>query len=200
VTARTSAIVLAGGRSERFGSDKMRARLDGAPLMHHVVRAAAAAVEEVWVVVAHDADPPDVEHLGLPVPVKVVRDLLSDEGPLAGAYTGLAAAEGEWALLLTGDAPRVPAPLLRGLVGEAMRRKQAVALLEEGRLRPAPAVYPREGARAAVHELLVGGERRLRRMLEVLPVVALDEWFWRPLDEFAGWRRDIDTPEDLATA
>ena len=46
-----SPIVLAGGASSRFGSDKLAAPLDGRPLLHHALDAVAAVADHVIVVV-----------------------------------------------------------------------------------------------------------------------------------------------------
>lgn len=52
----TAAIVLAGGRSTRFGSDKLEARIDGRTLLTRVVEAAVAAgCDPVVVVTAREA-------------------------------------------------------------------------------------------------------------------------------------------------
>jgi molybdopterin-guanine dinucleotide biosynthesis protein A len=71
----TAGIVLAGGRSSRFGeSDKLRVDLRGRPLFHHAVLALAVLCDEVIVVVAAEAD----DALPLPgdaaVPTRVVHD------------------------------------------------------------------------------------------------------------------------------
>ena len=51
----TSAIVLAGGASTRFGGDKLRATLDGRPLLDHALEAVGAIANPVVVVIAPDA-------------------------------------------------------------------------------------------------------------------------------------------------
>jgi 2-C-methyl-D-erythritol 4-phosphate cytidylyltransferase len=59
--ARTSAIVVAGGRGDRFGAPKQFSDVGGARLVDHAVAAAAAVCDEVVVVlpsgVAWDGDP-----------------------------------------------------------------------------------------------------------------------------------------------
>ncbi len=190
-------MILAGGRSQRFGRDKLRAPLDGVPWLHHVVRAAAAVADEIVLVLSHAGPAPDLAGLRLEVPLRPVRDLLSQAGPLAGAYTGLSAATGERVLLLAGDAPWVPAPLLRALIDEAQRRIPGVALAWDGMTWPMPAVLPRERTRLAAEQLLVDGERRLRSLLDAAGVVPLAEAFWSPLDPEGRWSLDVDVPEDL---
>ncbi|HSW43930.1 MAG TPA: NTP transferase domain-containing protein, partial [Patescibacteria group bacterium] len=56
--ARVTGIVLAGGRSTRFGEDKLVAEVGGRPLLHLAIDAVATAVDEVVVVVGADAPAP----------------------------------------------------------------------------------------------------------------------------------------------
>ncbi|MDQ3209832.1 MAG: NTP transferase domain-containing protein, partial [Actinomycetota bacterium] len=58
-TGVVSGIVLAGGRSSRFGvDDKLAATYDGMPLLHHPVLRLAEITGDVVVVLAPDAPEP----------------------------------------------------------------------------------------------------------------------------------------------
>ena len=188
-----AAIVLAGGRSRRFGRDKLQAELAGLPLLHHTVRTAREVCDEVVVVAAHGGALPDLSALD----ARLVRDRLDDEGPLAGAVTGLGAVRAPRALLLAGDAPHVPACLLTALGAEPLAG--ALALSFEGRAWPMPSRLDVATALVAAERLLASGERRLRVLLGVLEATSLDEAWWRPLDPSGEWMRDVDRPEDLAS-
>ena len=79
-------VVLAGGRSRRFGRDKLAAILpDGRPMLAHAVDAVAAACGPVVVVLAPDAQAP----AGMPSGVELVRDTEPFGGPVAGLLRGL---------------------------------------------------------------------------------------------------------------
>ncbi len=80
-------IVLAGGRSSRFGSDKLAAEREGVPLLHHAVLRVAEVADDVVVVLA-----PGASGAGLPPGVRVANDPTEGEGPLAGLHAGLLAA------------------------------------------------------------------------------------------------------------
>ena len=187
-----AAIVLAGGRSRRFGADKLRAEFAGLPLLHHTVRVAREVCEEVVVVAAYAGALPDLGALD----ARVVRDRLDDEGPLAGAVTGLGAVRAARAVVLAGDAPYVPAGLLAALAAEP--RAGALALWFDGRVKPMPSRLDVATALGTAERLLASGERRLRVLLKVLEATSLDEAWWRPLDPPGKWMRDVDRPEDLA--
>ena len=55
----------------------------------------------------------------------------------------------------------------------------------------------REAAAAAVDELTLAGERRLRALIDRLDGVALPLAAWRDLDPDGATLRDVDVPDDL---
>ena len=105
-------VVLAGGRSRRYGSDKAFAELGGVSLVHRAARTLLPLAGRV-VVVANDLDRHSLE--GKPVR----PDLVSGIGPLGGLHTAIAWAAEEGlrgAVVLATDMPFVPTPLLEDLV------------------------------------------------------------------------------------
>ena len=64
-------IVLAGGRSARFGRDKLAEPIDGVPMLHRVVRTLASQCDETIVSVPFDGPVPDTPE---DVAVVLVRD------------------------------------------------------------------------------------------------------------------------------
>ena len=84
------AIVLAGGASARFGSDKLAASLDGRPVLHHALEAVGAVADRIVVVIPPKAPLPSVPEV-LAKRVVFARDAAAFGGPLAGLAAGLAA-------------------------------------------------------------------------------------------------------------
>ena len=189
-------IVLAGGRSSRFGeADKLRAELRGRPLFHHTVLALAVVCDEVIVVVAANAvEPPPPEDAT--VPVRVVHDRIADAGPLAGLVAGLEAADSELVLVAGGDQPDLTTPLL-GLLAGSIRDADAAVLAERDRPRPIPAVLRRVPALEAALARLPTDQRSLRALIADLRPVVVPERTWRRVDPDGAWRRDVDRPVDL---
>ncbi len=195
VHAALTGIVLAGGRSSRFGRDKLAEPHRGEPLLHHALRRLAEVCGEIVLVL-----PPGSPEPALPdgAPVRVARDPVPYEGPLAGAHAGLLATRTELALLAGGDMPE-PVP---AVIREMVRRAEAtgaaaVALRHGGRLRPLPSLVRTEPARRAAATLLARGERRLRALLEALGPTALEEDAWTALDPGRRTLLDVDEPGDL---
>jgi molybdopterin-guanine dinucleotide biosynthesis protein A len=95
-----AAVVLAGGRSTRFGSDKLAAEIDGVPLLHRAV----APLPADWqiIVVGPDRD------LGNRTRALTVREDPPGGGPAAALVAGATAALAAGAdtiVTLPGDAP-----------------------------------------------------------------------------------------------
>jgi molybdenum cofactor guanylyltransferase len=188
-------IVLAGGRSTRFGSDKLAAIVGGIPLLHHPILRLAEMCREVVVVLAADAAEPA---LPMGAPSRVVRDAVEGEGPLAGVVAGLGACGTEWAVIAGGDMPDLRTSVLLEMLtvaGEA--GADAVTLQDGDRSRPLPIVVRVPPAREAAHALLHAGERRLRALPDALRTAVVDERTWLALDPGRMTLHDVDEPGDL---
>ena len=190
-----SGIVLAGGRSTRFGSDKLAASLDGVALVRRAVDALAQVTDGVIVVL-----PPGVERHDLPDGATVTHDLQEGEGPLAGLHTGLlAAVRSDQVLVAGGDMPELQPSVLRLLLETLDDASVDAAALADGdRPRPLPVALRTWPAADAVHSLLHAGRRRLRDALDSLRTAVIDEATWTALDPARLTLRDIDEPGDLS--
>ena len=195
--AGVSAIVLAGGRSSRYGSDKLSATLDGRALLDRGIEAVSTVSDEVLVVLAPG------DNRALPRSVVAVRRVVDPElhgGPLVGLLAGLEEAGQPLVLVTGGDMPTLSPAVLGAMIRALVASESgadAVVLVSRGDRVPLPAVL-RTGAATAVARRLVGdGERRLRSLFERLPTRALAESEWRPLDPAGSTLRDVDRPSDL---
>lgn len=194
-------IVLAGGRSSRFGTDKLAALVDGEPLLHHALRAVAAmpADGDVILVIGRDAPVPPLP-FDLGACVRVERDPEAFGGPLVGLAAALSVLPDDaLAIVVAGDMPSLRPPVLRLLAATLEANPgAAVALLAHDEPAPLPAALRVRAARTAAANALAGGERSLRALIEALPTVRVPVADWRALDGDAATLRDIDTAADLA--
>ncbi len=187
-------IVLAGGRSSRFGSDKLAAELDGRPLLHHALTAVAMVAAQIVVVVAPDAEPAIPQ--SLEARVRVVHDPEPFGGPLVGLVAALAYVDSPIAIVVGGDMPNLVPAVLHRLV-TALGPAQAALLEVPGRVQPLPAALDVPAARAAGSEVVARGGRSLRDLLGRLDPVVLPAPVWLALDPAAATIADIDRPSDL---
>ena len=189
---RVGAIVLAGGRSSRFGRDKLAEPIDGRPMLDHTVDAIRAIATEIVVVAARDGV------LVLPAGVTVAHDAQAYEGPLAGLATGLAGLEPavDRIVVVGGDMPTLVPAVLRRMI-DRLEGADLVVLADDVGPRPLPMALRRSRAGPAVERLLGSGERRLRALLSHLDVVVLEPAMWRADDPSGQTLRDVDLPDDL---
>lgn len=187
-------IVLAGGRSTRFGADKMQATYRGQPLLHHAALRLSELCDDVVVVLA-----PDGDAAGLPPGIRTARDTTEGEGPLAGMHAGLvAAARSDAAIVIGGDMPDLQLDVVHEMTRVLDESGvEAVVLADGDRARPLPAVVRTAPATAAAHALLHEGRRRLRDAIDALRTAVIDEATWTALDPARRSVFDVDEPGDL---
>jgi len=191
-----SAVVLAGGRSSRFGRDKLAEPLGGRPLLEYAILAAGSVTRDVVVIGA----PVERRLPAMPgVTVRVAADAEPFAGPLVALATALELVREPLALVVAGDmptlVPSVLAALLRSL--DAADGLEATALLFRSRRQPLPMALRVGAATLAVGRNVAGGDRSLQSLLSMLRTKDLDETEWRSLDPGAATLRDVDRPEDL---
>jgi molybdopterin-guanine dinucleotide biosynthesis protein A len=191
-----TAIVLAGGRSARFGADKLAQDLDGRPVLEHVLERVRAIASDVVVV-----RPPDAHDIT--AGARIVHDPEPFGGPLIGVLAGLEAAREPLSLVVGGDMPRLEPDVLtlmvRSLSAADPHDIDAVVLQGRGRVQPLPIAARTGAATTAAQRALGHGARSLTAWLEALRTRTLRDEDWRPLDPTAATLVDIDAPEDLET-
>ena len=193
MTGRIGAVVLAGGRSSRFGRDKLAEPIDGRPLLHHAVAAVQIVATDLIVVIAPGAS------IEPPPGARLVHDARAFEGPLAGLAAGLAALHPavDRAVVVAGDMPSLAPAVLARLIEALGPSVEAVVLESDGRLNPLPMALRPATALPAARRLLASGERRLGALPGAIPTHVIAEAAWRLDDPGASTLRDIDRQADL---
>lgn len=187
-----AAIVLAAGAATRFGSPKALARLDGRPLLEHVLDAIrSAGIDEIVVVLGHAADEieegidwlserrvrnPDPRHLSssLQVGLAAVADI---EPPVRGV------------LIALGDQPRTRPEVIHALVSASRDPGARVVIPRYAEGGGANPVVVTRAAFGLIDEAT--GDRGLG------PILASDEDLVLEV-AVPGSNPDVDTPSDLA--
>jgi molybdopterin-guanine dinucleotide biosynthesis protein A len=182
------AAVLNGGASTRFGQDKAIFRIDGVPMIGHVIQAVAALDIETVFVGRAMADMPNIA-------------AISDNGPPAGPLGAMLAVidafPGRDILLLPCDLPRLTPAHLKLLAAPLNAGVGARVPVIDGIITPIPGHY---SAHAVGHfrTAAAAGGRSLRAVLDGLDLDRLlPETLGEAGLEPAGFD-DIDTPEALA--
>jgi molybdenum cofactor guanylyltransferase len=192
-----SGIVLAGGRSSRFGGDKLAARIGDSTLLERAVAAVAAVSTEVIVVLAAGDER---ELPAASVPVRRAVDPEPFGGPLVGLLAGLEAAREPIAIVAGGDMPTLSPDVLRKLLSVLLASDgsyDGAVLVRRGETRPLPCAVRNGAATLSARRLLGDGERSLRAFIRSLSALSIAEGDWRPLDPTAATLYDVDVPGDL---
>ena len=142
-----SAVVLAGGRSQRMGRDKAWLESDGQALITRAVSTVrAAGIKEVFI---SGRAGTDYSAIGCPV----LLDREPGHGPLGGVERALETSSAPLVLVLAVDLPRMAPCFLRQLAAQCDLLTGVVPSLR-GSLEPLAAIYPRRCS-ATVRECLL---------------------------------------------
>ncbi|WP_049986080.1 molybdenum cofactor guanylyltransferase [Halobellus rufus] len=170
-----AALILAGGRSTRFGDrDKAVADLAGTPMIRRVADRLAPVVDEV--VINCRVDQVDAIESALsgfdPEPSFAV-DRDPDAGPMAGIARGLEAVDAPYTFVVACDMPFVDPDVVRLLFERAAGHDAAVPRLDEW-YQTTQAVYRTEEMAAACRRALDRGADRIVTPLDELDAVVVD--------------------------
>ncbi len=209
--ASLTAIVLAGGRSQRLGLTlpKPLIGLGGKLLLARVADTLKSLCKEQILVVRRSQED-DVPDLGIALGMHVVTDVEGADGPLSAISAGLDSATTQLAFVVGADYPF----LSRALIIEMTRVSQlgvgdgcsAVFVRHANRLNPLHAVYPVEVWRvltgAALNQGLRSPTELMNRVLEedIHPIQVMTEDEVERIDPRLLSLFDVDTLDDLGVA
>lgn len=155
-----SAVLMAGGESQRMGRDKARLVWGGRPLWQwQMDKLRAVAPEKIFLSVRSDTN-------WRPADVQLIVDLRPSRGPLSGLGATLGAIETDHLLVLAVDMPFMTNEHLDVLCGFATNGMGVVPMID-GRAEPLCAIYPKE-ARKAVEQALEGDDFSLQAVVKKL--------------------------------
>lgn len=154
VKRRATAVILAGGESQRMKKDKSLLVLHDSPMIERVFRAIQPHFQEILV---SANDPGKYEFLG----VDVVPDRVHGQGPLMGLVSALPAASHDTVFIHACDIPYTDERLMSRLIYEAAGADAAVPRNPNGHLEPLYAVY-RKNALTALEDALDRGARKIQ--------------------------------------
>ena len=142
---RRAAIVLAGGKSERFQShpqiweDKTLVKLYGKPLLIHAIENVRDVVDEIAVCVNDEKRKTWYNKILKEQGIANVRLLIDEKidhlgGPLVAIFTGLKSVEAEYCLTLPSDMPLIQPKVVEYMFCKAKDSQVVVPMWPNGRL------------------------------------------------------------------
>lgn len=196
-----TAIVLAGGRSSRFGSDKLEAELEGASLLSKTIAALEPLVD--MVIVAGPGLPHGLQSGEVPPTLAPDREPFG--GPLAAIADVLERGSPDpatsLALVVGGDMPRLVPGVLTTMLDRLAGDLELDAVILQAPGSPHRQVLPlalrEHRAVGAARAALDAGDRSLRGFIARMRTLELPADVWQALDPNADTLVDVDTTADL---
>ncbi|MBN1160362.1 MAG: molybdenum cofactor guanylyltransferase [Dehalococcoidales bacterium] len=111
-----SCVILAGGKSTRFGHDKILERIGKTNLLEKVISLVEPISKEVIIVTAKERNLPRLANRPR---IQIVNDIFPGQGSLGGIYTGLVKSNSFYNLVVAADMPFLNESLLRYMIKAA---------------------------------------------------------------------------------
>ncbi len=166
-------LVLAGGKSSRFGTDKALATYQGISFLERAVTVLEGMGLKPIVIARRERDYPFLE-------CPVLYDKFPDLGPLGGLYTAMTIFKETAFLTLTCDMPAVDETVLKGLLdSHEPERKLTFYSMPDGSEQPFPAVYE-ASILTAIREKIKQEDLSMRNLFKVLPEKKVVLWRGEP--------------------
>lgn len=126
-------IILAGGKSSRFGEDKGLYNWNDSPMIHSSIMVAQTVCSRV-IIVSND---PNYKQFN----IEVVQDVVKDKGPIGGIYTGLMKSSTDVNLILSCDIPLISKDVIELLLEN--HSAEVTLVKERDRMHPLIGIYNR---------------------------------------------------------
>jgi molybdopterin-guanine dinucleotide biosynthesis protein A len=164
-----TSIILAGGKSSRFGRSKLLETIEGKSLIQWVVDRLATISTEIIIATAQGEAIP----CSSTVRIKTVADIYPEKGPLGGIHSGLTASPSSQAIVVSCDIPFLSVSLLKYMTQFCPAFDIVVPRIKN-KLEPLCAVYAKN-CLAPIQELLERDERQIRKLFSMVKVKYVEE-------------------------
>jgi molybdenum cofactor guanylyltransferase len=186
-SARISALVLAGGRSSRMGTDKALLSWQGIPLLQRVCDVARQCCADVAVLTPW----PD-RYCSLVDPcVRLIPEAVPHQGPVVALHQGLERVHSPWLLLLACDLPDLDAQVLQAWITDLQPQSLVQVPYHQGRWEPLCGFYHQQ-CKPSLQAFIEQGGRSFQNWLNLLPGQKLEVD-----DAIAPMFYNCNTPADL---
>lgn len=108
-----SCIILAGGKSIRFGHDKILEKINNTSLLDQVISQVEPISKDIIIVTANERA---FTHLANRKNIRIINDIIPGMGSLGGIYTGLVESRTHQNLVVAADMPFLNRSLLRYMI------------------------------------------------------------------------------------
>ena len=184
-------VILAGGKSSRYGRNKALLEIDGTRLIERVIRIMGSLFQHLILITN---TPHEYAYLKLPMHEDMIKDL----GPLGGIYTGLATMSDETGFFVACDMPFLNEDLIRYIV-EVRNDFDAVVPKIDWKIEALHALY-RKSCLPAIKDLIDSQEHQVVRFFHKVRVRDVGENEIRTFDPRLRSFININSPHELLGA
>ncbi|MFY9397717.1 MAG: molybdenum cofactor guanylyltransferase [Desulfomonilia bacterium] len=180
--------VLIGGKSSRFGRDKVVTPMGERMLVERVTEVIAPLFDEV-ILIGHRR--PGLEAFS------IVEDLVPGQGPLGGIRTALSVSKTSHCFVFAADMPNLDRSFIEYMISVSGDHDIVIPVWSQGR-EPLHAIYHRR-ILPVVEELLESGTHRIFDLLNSVNPLVIPEEIIRRYTDPAVIFANINTLSDLAS-
>lgn len=183
-----SGVILAGGRSTRYGRNKALVKIDGVPLIEKVTGLLKELFGHVIIITN---TPGDYAYLGLPMH----EDLLKGLGPLGGIYTALSVIPNGYGFVFACDMPLLNRDLLLHMA--KLRKDYDIVAPKVGwKIEALHAIYGKT-CLPAIRRLIASRDYQVIRIFSDVSVRYVEETEIRPHDPEMRSFLNINSPLEM---
>jgi len=183
-----SGVILAGGKSRRYGKNKALVKIDGTPLIERVVRVMQSVFQDLILITN---TPNEYAYLKIPM----YEDLIKGLGPLGGILTGLTAISSEMGFFVACDMPALNRELICYMV-EKSEGFDVVVPRMYGKMETLHAIYSR-GCLPAIRKLINSHEYQTLRFFSEVSVRYIEEDELRYFDPELRSFFNVNSPQEV---
>jgi molybdopterin-guanine dinucleotide biosynthesis protein A len=187
IQEKATAIIMAGGGSDRMGKDKSMLPVGGRPMIETIYEQLHGSFEQILISAGEGQK---YDFLG----IEVVRDRVAGQGPLMGIASAVEASASEVNFVVACDIPRIEMSFVRRMLAEAEGADIVIPITGDEKYEPLFAVYCKS-ALEAINEVLRTGGRKIVDAFSRCKVRYIElggqEWFVNinTVDEYEEFRK-----------
>ncbi len=188
-----SGVILAGGKSSRFGSNKALINKDGIPLIQYLINQLESVFSEILVStgnIYYDF-----------IKQRQVKDIFKSYGPLGGIHSALLHSSNEKIFVISCDLPNINSDFIREFVEITLKYRNSI-LKVDNRIQPLCAIYHNENV--SIIEQIINSEKSKtdKRTLSMYNFINLIKPFIVEASKMNTYKKNIllniNTQEDYA--
>ena len=181
-------VILAGGKSSRFGKNKALVEIDGTRLIDRIAQRMGSIFERLIII---SNTPEEYRYLHLPIYVDLIKGL----GPIGGIYTGLEAIHDKAGFFVACDMPSLNESLIRYII-EVREDYDAVVPRIRELMEPLHALYAKT-CLPVMRTLIRSGNYQTMAAFQMIRVRYVDEKEIRAFDPQLKSFLNINRPDEL---